>query len=71
MARKISFGRHVRNARMDRGLSVPAVAERVGVTPTCVYLWEQDRTRPRAQNLVALCKALKLPVAATRAMAAA
>ena len=35
-----------------------------------VYLWEHDRVRPRDVNLSALCKALKLPVRATREMAA-
>ena len=69
MSRKISFSRHIKNARVERGLSVIDVAERIGVTPTCIYHWEQDRTRPRDANLVALCKALKLPVAATRAIA--
>ncbi len=68
MPRKISFSRHVRNARLDRGLSVSDVAERVGVSPACIYLWEHGTTRPRDQNLVALCKALRLPLAATRAI---
>ena len=71
MPKKLSFGRHVRNVRLDRGLSIADIAERVGVSYSCVYLWEADRTRPREGNLVALCKALKLPVAATREMAAA
>lgn len=69
LARKISFSRHVRDARISRGLSIADVANRVGVSPACVYFWEQGRTRPRDQNLVALCKALKLPLAATRAIA--
>jgi len=71
LASKISFGRHVKNARLDRGLSIADVAGRVGVSVGCIYLWEADRTRPRDENLVALCKALKLSVAATREMAAA
>ena len=71
MARKNSFGRHVKNTRLHLGLSIADVAERVGVSYACVYLWEADRTRPREENLMALCKALKLPVTATRAMAAA
>jgi DNA-binding transcriptional regulator YiaG len=71
LARKISFSRQVRNARIDRGLSVTDVAERVGVTTASVYHWEQGRTRPSDENLVALCKVLKLPIAATRAIATA
>ena len=70
MPKKISFSRHVRNARIDRGLSVSDVAQRVGVSPACIYLWERGTTRPRDENLAALCKALKLPLRPTREMAA-
>jgi transcriptional regulator with XRE-family HTH domain len=68
LARKVAFHRYLRDARLARGLSVAEVAERVGVTSPCVYFWEMGRTRPRAANLTALCKALKLPVRATREM---
>ena len=43
----------------------------VGVTGPCVYFWETGKTRPREENLTALCKALKLPIRATREIAAA
>ena len=69
MARKISLNRHLRDARIERGLSVADVADRIGVSPTTVYLWEQGRIRPRDENLSALCRALKLPIKATRALA--
>ena len=69
MARRISLSRHLRNARIDRGFSVADVADRIGVSTGCVYLWERGRTRPRDANLVALCKALKLPITATREIA--
>lgn len=71
MARKPNFSRYVRNARMERGLSVAEVAERVGVSPASIYLWETDRVRPRDANLSALCKVLKLPIRKTREIAAA
>lgn len=71
MPRKPSFSRHIRNARIERGLTVATVAEQVGVSAVAVYLWELGRTKPRAENLSALCKVLKLPIKATRAMAAA
>ncbi len=70
MARKPSFSRYIRDARVGRGLSVAEVARQVGVTGPCVYFWEMGRTKPRAENLSMLCKVLKLPVRATRAMAA-
>jgi transcriptional regulator with XRE-family HTH domain len=70
MPRKPSFGRHIREARLNRGLSVAQLAERVGVTGPCIYFWEAGKTRPRDSNLSALCKALKLPVRPTKAMTA-
>ncbi len=69
MPHKPTFAQHIRQARVKRKLSVTEVAEQVGVTEAAVYLWETDRNRPRDANLSALCKALKLPVRATKAMA--
>jgi DNA-binding XRE family transcriptional regulator len=63
--------RAVRDARIKRRLSVAEVAEQVGVTQSSIYFWETDHCRPRAASLSALCKVLKLPVRATREMAAA
>ena len=70
MARKPTFGNVIRNTRNERGLRVAEVAERVGVSTACIYLWESDRGRPRDTNLSALCKVLKLPVRATKELAA-
>jgi transcriptional regulator with XRE-family HTH domain len=69
LARKISLSRQLHKARTERGLSVADVADRVGVSATSVYLWEQGRVQPRDVNLSALCRALKLPIKATRALA--
>lgn len=70
MTRKLPFADLLRNTRLQRGLSVSEVAERVGVSTSAVYFWESDRARPRDENLSALCKVLKLPVRATRELAA-
>jgi transcriptional regulator with XRE-family HTH domain len=70
LARKPSFSHYVREARIKRGLTVASVAEQVGVSTVSIYLWEMGRNKPRAENLSALCKVLKLPVRATKAMAA-
>jgi transcriptional regulator with XRE-family HTH domain len=70
MARKPSFSQIIRDTRRKRGLTVAEVAERVGVSVASIYLWETERARPRDSNLSALCKALKLPVRATREMVA-
>ena len=67
----LSFARHLRDARIKRRLSVAEVAEQVGVSQSSIYFWETDHCRPRDANLSALCKVLKLPVRATREMAAA
>jgi len=70
LPRKPSLSRHLRNARIERGLSMAEVARQVGVTGPCVYFWEIGKTRPQAKNLSALCRVLKLPVRPTKAMAA-
>jgi transcriptional regulator with XRE-family HTH domain len=64
LARKPSFGKHLRDARIKRGLTVIEVAEQVGVSAVSIYLWENDRVRPRDANLSALCKVLKLALEA-------
>jgi ribosome-binding protein aMBF1 (putative translation factor) len=70
LPRKPNFARYIREARIERGLSVAQLAERVGVSGPCIYFWEMGKTRPRDANLSALCKVLKLPVRTTREMAA-
>jgi transcriptional regulator with XRE-family HTH domain len=70
LAKKPSFASYLRNARTKRGLSVAEVADQVGVSASSIYFWETDRVRPRDANLTALCKVLRLPIKATRAMAA-
>ena len=70
MPRKPSLSRYLRDARLKRGLSVAEVAEQIGVSNASIYFWETDRVRPRDANLSALCKVLKLPIRATREMAA-
>jgi transcriptional regulator with XRE-family HTH domain len=70
LARKPNFARYLRDARAKRGLSVTEVADQVGVSTSSIYFWETYHCRPRDENLSALCKVLKLPIRATRVMAA-
>jgi len=70
VARKPNLSSQLKTARVKRRLSVAEVAERVGVTAPAVYFWEMGRCRPRNDNLTALCKLLKLPIRATRELAA-
>jgi transcriptional regulator with XRE-family HTH domain len=69
LPRKPNFASYLRDARIKRRLSVADVAEMVGVSTVSIYFWETDHCRPRAENLSALCKVLKLPIRATREMA--
>jgi transcriptional regulator with XRE-family HTH domain len=69
LARKQDFARYLRDARIKRRLSVAQVAEQVGVSAASIYFWENDRVRPREENLLSLCKVLKLPIRAAREMA--
>ena len=69
MPRKPSLARYLHEARIKRQLSVAEVAEQVGVSTASIYFWENDRVRPRDENLSALCRVLKLPIRATLAMA--
>jgi len=70
LARKPSFSRYLRDARIERGMTVVEVARQVGVCVQSIYYWERDHCRPTDANLSALCKVLKLPIKATKAMAA-
>jgi transcriptional regulator with XRE-family HTH domain len=70
LPRKPNLARYLRDARTKRGLSVSEVAKQVGVSSSSIYFWETDHCRPRAENLSALCKVLKLPLRATREIAA-
>jgi transcriptional regulator with XRE-family HTH domain len=70
LPRKPSLSRYLRNARIERGLSVADLAARVGVSPASIYFWEGDRVRLREASLNALCKALKLPIRQAREIAA-
>jgi transcriptional regulator with XRE-family HTH domain len=70
LPRKPNFAQYLRDARIKRRLSVAEVAEEVGVSQASIYFWERDHCRPRDANLSALCKVLKLPIRATKAIAA-
>ncbi|MFA5143934.1 MAG: helix-turn-helix transcriptional regulator [Candidatus Omnitrophota bacterium] len=41
-----NFGERIRKKRMDLGLTMKSIAERVGVSETTVYNWEIRNVRP-------------------------
>ncbi len=71
LPKKFVLSEHLRAARIRRGLSVAEVADACGVSAGAVYMWETGRASPRSENLTAICRALKLPIRATRELAAA
>ena len=70
LPKKPKLSEHLRSARLRRGMSVADLAETCGVSPAAVYTWENGTSRPRGDNLSSLCRALKLPIRATRELAA-
>jgi transcriptional regulator with XRE-family HTH domain len=55
-----AFGPSIRAARKAAGLSMPALAERSGVSASAVWKAEKGRHSPVLATAVALCTALGL-----------
>jgi transcriptional regulator with XRE-family HTH domain len=69
VAREISFGTHLRQARQKQKLRVRDVAAQMDISDAAIYSWEIGRNRPSRAHLITLCEILKLSLKATRAMA--
>jgi transcriptional regulator with XRE-family HTH domain len=54
------FGERVRKARNAIPMSASQFARAVGVTPTCVWNWENDNTLPRSETLAVVETVLKV-----------
>ena len=70
MAKRLTLSQQLRDAGTKRRISVADLAATIGVTTPAVYHWENGVNQPRPDHLHALCKALKLPIRATRELAA-
>lgn len=57
MARE-TIGTRIQRIREDRGMTASDLARLVDVTPTAVWNWEKNGTRPRANVLSSVAKAL-------------
>lgn len=56
-----TMGKRISVLREARGLSIPELAEEVGVTRALVWQWEQDMVKGiRPENFIKLCHALKV-----------
>lgn len=52
------LGEQIRRARKERGVRACDLGERLGVSPTAISLWENDKRTPSLGHLVAICKVL-------------
>ena len=69
MAKKKTLGAVIRDARIDRGLTLQAVGDAIGVSASAIAHWEAGTNGPREVNLKAICRTLKLPVRTTLELA--
>lgn len=54
----MAMAARIRQAREARGISASDLARLVGVTPTAVWNWETNGTRPRAEALADIARVL-------------
>lgn len=51
----------LKNARLVAGLTQEELAEKVGVEPSTVCLWETNKTKPAPKRYKMIADALKMP----------
>lgn len=56
----MSFGKNLRNARINKGMSQKELAERVGVFPSVISRYENSNRSPHADNIHKFAKALDI-----------
>ncbi|MDB5209705.1 MAG: hypothetical protein JWQ30_532 [Sediminibacterium sp.] len=49
-----TLGEHLKKRRLDLGLYQADVARRLKVTDECIWLWEQERNKPRLYQYPAI-----------------
>lgn len=54
------YGEVLRMVRALRGLTVPEIAEKYGMSPTTIYSCEVGRSRPKLKNAATLFRALNV-----------
>lgn len=57
-----TFGKRLRDKRLERCLTQAAIAKRVGVKRSAVSQWEADETQPKGKNLTTLCQTLNCDI---------
>lgn len=53
-----TFGKKIHELRIMRKLTQEQLAERCGVSTSCISRWENDSLQPTAKNMIALSEAL-------------
>lgn len=56
------MGTRIRNGRVAKKLTQHDLAQRVGVRPLAISLWENEQSVPKAENLPGLARELELSV---------
>ena len=56
------FGSRLAKLRAQHGLTLAQLGDRVGVTSTCAWNWENDNTFPKQDTLATLANALDTTV---------
>lgn len=54
------IGRNLRTIRRDRHISQKELAEQIQVSQSVVSQWEQGEILPSVENLILICKELKV-----------
>ena len=50
------FGKILKELRIEKGVSQPALAESIGVSQGMISLWENNLSEPKLSFLIALAK---------------
>ena len=45
------FGKRLKELRTERGMSTVILGERIGVTPSCISIWERGESMPAASKI--------------------
>lgn len=53
-----TFGKRLREKRLERRLTQATIAKKIGVKRSAVSQWEADETQPKGKNLTQLCQIL-------------
>lgn len=57
-----TFGKRLREKRLERRLTQSEIAKRVGVKRSAVSQWEADETQPKGKNLTILSQILNCDI---------